>query len=283
LSEIEAPFSARRFLIFSLSLRSFRDCWVSGYSQNINTVCRVGMRTGFSTREFKELYKTRSLTEICPQLFEEITSKAASTGARRMLIRLSQNSPIFSQARRAGYKPITAEHLYKLRETSISPTASQNPSLEDLGLRPRTDSDTHGLYRLYSVSTPSQIRSHLGMTIAEWVDALDNLNGQSHDYVFEHDRKIYGWLRSGYANKSYWFSLITMDIDREKVQSIIKWAACSANLNFAPTGCLVPAYDLTVSSCLKEAGFIHEKTFELMSHRITNPIGEKMSAVATIG
>ena len=103
-----------------------------------------------------------SREEVSLPLLESLSQEAALQGVQKLFLRLPEESPLLSAARRAGYAPYLRERLFM----AVHPAFSEVEA--PAGLSPRRRSDTLDLYRLYASLAPVRVRQAEGFTLQEW-------------------------------------------------------------------------------------------------------------------
>ena len=121
------------------------------------------------------------------------------------------------------------------------------------------------------------------MTAAEWADGLEGGAGKVTEHVLERDGNLHAWLRVGRADGGRWLSICARDTVADRLPSLVAWAVQSSRAGGAPLASLVPAYDTALASSLEEAGFVRERTFEVMARTLAIPVRETGGAVAAAG
>jgi hypothetical protein len=237
-------------------------------------VIRAGALRGPTVWEISEFYTARRDDEFEVEILQEISSKAAETGARRINLRLPADSDLLANARRAGFKRRHGESVY--RSTSISSGgATVEEIAERVGLRARRSSDDVGLFRLYSAVTPVEVRMQGGMTIDEWGDGQEARLRPKSEWVIENDGRLNGSLGISPFGSERLVSLMTMNDTSDALPGMIICA--TAEMNAGDAVVMVPEYDVTIRAALEIAGFEREREFDVLTHelavRVRKPVG----------
>lgn len=134
-------------------------------------------------------------------LLEGLTQYAGSRGAERVMLRVPAGYNVAQTARRSGFFPYFEEVL--LCGSGAWGTSSSPGRSETVGLRPRVPHEEYAVFQLYSASTPSSVRTGLGMTFEQWKDSRDRGHGVKEE-VYERAGGIGAWLASGPSGLSPW-------------------------------------------------------------------------------
>ena len=146
-------------------------------------------RSGPGTWEFAQLVLDSDHTHGSVDLLRQVWQAVARRGGERIFIRLRRDDPLVNDCRLTGFVKSTRELLYKGRRRSTSNSSSVH-------LRRRKASDEYGLFRLYNASTPSEVRSIVGMTFEQWRSSLERSRRRSREFVYEKDGQVRGSLRA---------------------------------------------------------------------------------------
>ncbi len=72
----------------------------------------------------------------------------------------------------------------------------RNPSLggRSIDIREKIPADDHDLFRLYNVTTPSEVRFAAGMTFEQWASAREPDRGRRSEFVYLREGQVRGWV-----------------------------------------------------------------------------------------
>ena len=274
-------FSAVAYAGVALSPRAWQSCWIKTDGARIQSVIRAGPRSGPLAWEVRDLFLRRNYVHESADALEDLAVPAGRSEARRLFLRLPQGSPLFEQARRAGFAPAVMETLYR------APVASE--AMVRLGvrpsgdMRPRTQGDDDALFRLYCATTPVESRFGCGQTKAEWLDGAEKAGGRAREWVVEDS--------SGHVTAL----LQTADLPAARCISAVWTADSGADLaslvasglegarQGAAAVALVPASSESLARLLEEIGFEALQTYDVMAKVLAVPVMETRRAMAAVG
>ena len=124
------------------------------------------------------------------ELLEQLTSLAGSRGAERVLLRLPSGSPAVLSARQAGFFP----YFEEIRLEGHPQEAPANGHHPADGFRVSQPHDEHGLFQLFTASTPAPVRMALAPTFDRWREVQRLWPGRRREWVKEDSGKLVGWL-----------------------------------------------------------------------------------------
>jgi hypothetical protein len=275
------PFSAVKYAGIALSPRAWESCWIQTHRARIRVVVRAGPRSGPAAWEVRDLFLHRSTVNDAWDVLEQLSVPAGRAEARRLFLRLPQGSPIFDQARQAGYSPALSESLYRAPSAQVALERLGQPS-EAPALRPRAWQDEDALFRLYCATTPVETRFARGQTMQEWADAAERPGNWHAELVLDDG---VGHIRA---------LVQTVDLTHGRCFSV-SWthdcpvepaALVAAGLSGAKPGpalALVPAHNESLSMTLEDAGFDPVMTYDHMVKPLAVPVLETRRAVAAVG
>ena len=122
------------------------------------------------------------------ELLDGLMQECLERGAQRVFLRCPAESALVNKVRSLGFYPF-------LRETVLEGSSSGRPvpqSCPDLCIRERLPKDTMGLFQLFTAATPQPVRTGLGYTVDQWLDAQNP--GLSRQWVVSHLDRITGWV-----------------------------------------------------------------------------------------
>ena len=275
-------FSAVKFASIALSPRAWESCWTKTSRARIQAVLTAGPRAGPLAWEVRELYVRRAYVHEVWDVLEQLAVPAGRAGARRVFIRLSQGSPLFDQARRAGYSPTLSETLYR------APSAAE--ALERLGtmeapsgLRPRTREDDEALFRLYCSTTPVESRLGRGQTHEEWAHAIEQPGKRPVEWVLDGaSGHITALVQSADVNAGRYFGAAWSNDCAADAASLIG-AALSGGRPGAAAMTLVPAHAAALRSLLEDIGFETVQSYDMLTKVLAAPVMEARRVMAAVG
>jgi hypothetical protein len=182
------------------------------------------------------------------ELLEKVAQTAASHGGERVFLRLLRDDPLEDVARLSGFFPSFAEVLYK-GSARVQPTSNsfQTP------LRKKAQRDEHDLFRLYNASTPSEVRSMVGMTFDQWTASREQARGKPAEFVLDRDGAIRGWVQTSRWSRVGHLAAMVHPDDSTSLASLVDFGA--ERLREADSiYCLAPEYQVSLQRILSERG-----------------------------
>ena len=250
------------------SFATGKHAWVSIRGATIRGLISARPRAKRSAWEVEVLINADEDKSVALSLLDRMAGGVAKLGAERVFLRLRAESPLLPVARQAGFFPYSSETLYRVQGLALLDAPS-------IPLRPRTKSDTLGIFQLYARAVPANIRAIEGATLREWQAALEPWAGRPADLFLEEDGIIAAWLRllPGHCGR---FSLLTMlgHHDRE----VLLQAALARLAGSRFLLCLVPAHDPVLAQSLERLGFGPVGEYVALARRLVKPIGETAPA-----
>lgn len=125
--------------------------------------------------------------ETMLELLDGLMQECLERGGHRVFLRCLAGSALVSALRRIGFYPF-------LRETLLEGNQGRRPAPQtapDLCVRERLPQDTMGLFQLFCAATPQPVRTGLGFTLDQWLDAQQP--GPSRQWIVSHRDRIAGW------------------------------------------------------------------------------------------
>jgi len=120
-------------------------------------------------------------------LSDDLCHRAACVGGHRMFVRLRAEEPLVVQALSSGFIRCSAQILFENTGKEIAPPGVHS-------VRQRSPADDYGLYRLYSTTTPAEVRAATAMTLPQWRSSRERVRG-GREYVTDQDGRVVQWLR----------------------------------------------------------------------------------------
>jgi len=178
-------------------------------------------------------------------LLEGLARYAGTRGAERVFLRVPCDNPVARIAQRTGFFPYFEEILLQGNGGSVG------QGRDDLSLRPRLPQAEYALFQLYSASTPSPVRSGLGMTFDQWKDSRDIRGSKAKEEVYEHDGRIGAWLVSGFSTRPAQMELVAHPNEGEALSGLLDHALARKGVQ----AWLVPEYQEALRELLIPRGF----------------------------
>ncbi|MEX0761151.1 MAG: hypothetical protein WD208_08160 [Dehalococcoidia bacterium] len=276
-----SSFPAVRYTGIALSPRAWQSCWVQTRRTRIQVLLRAGPRSGPLAWEIRDLYLRRNFVPECWDVLEQLSVPAGRAGARRLFVRLFEGSPLFEQARQAGYMTVNSETVYR--------TASAAAALKRLAvtgtpleLRSREKHDTDALFRLYCASTPLNVRQRVGQTVGEWSSAIERPWRKANEWVLDHgEGRLDAWLQTADTSAGRYFDVMCSRDAADDLQSLV--AAALSEAGDGPAVTMVAAHNRALAALLEDIGFVPVRSYEVMVRMLAVRVAETRGAVAAIG
>jgi hypothetical protein len=202
---------------------------------------------------------------LCIDLLERIGFAGDKIKAERLFLRLDSSSPAVDMAKQGGFNHYLTEYLYCLEE------ARQTESPESsLILRPKSSTDEHGLFRLYSAAAPHQVRSAEGMTLQEWSQSRDK--DATRELVLEKESEISAWLRIRLGRTAGRFEIVT-ELGAEELGQLVNYSLAALK-GRNPVYCLVPEFQQQLQRILEEQGFSRVASYSCLSKQLAVRVRE---------
>ncbi|MSQ34382.1 MAG: hypothetical protein EXR57_01000 [Dehalococcoidia bacterium] len=277
-----ARFPAVTYAGIALSPRAWQSCWVVSDGGRILAVVRAGPRSGPLAWEIRDLYVHRAHVHGSAEVLEDLAIPAGKSGARRIFLRLPQGSPLYDQARSAGYMAAGSETVYRTASAADAAGKLGTPDIRAC-LRPRTSLDDDALFRLYCASTPVALRLRRGQDVSEWIDASENPGARTMEWVLDgDDGRVMAFLRTADLRAGRYF-LISWSRDmKEDASGLVASALASTRGNQAAVT-VVPTYDEGLAGLVEDIGFEPVQTYDVLAKILTVPVMETGRAVAAVG
>ena len=274
-------FPTVKYAGIALSPRAWQSCWVKTHRARIDAVLRAGTRSGPLAWEIRDLFVRPEYQPDVWDVLEQIAVPAGRAGAHRVFLRLPEGSELFDQARRAGYTPVTTEIAYRA-ESAETAAEKLTDYASELPLRPRTQEDLHGLFRLYCSSTPVDYRARSGETLSEWADAIERPGRNTTEWVLDGEGgRIAAWLRTADTRAGLFFTVTCARDSSDLLPGLVAAGLARNGSNNATT--LVPSHDQGLMGLLEDVGFEPVGAYEVTAKILAVRAAERIPAVAALG
>jgi len=209
---------------------------------------------------------------VVSSLFSRMLSGIGKGGAERVFIRLDARSAIVHAAREAGFFAYQPQILYKL-------TGRSREKAQEVGLRPKSRQDLHGIFQLYMHAVPATVRAIEGATFKEWQAALEPWGGRTKDLVLEEEGAIAAWARvqSGQTGR-----LSVLSTSRSASLDEVIAAAVARLSKSDVVLTLVPEQDPGMASAFERQGFQQAGGYLMMAKRLTRTVQELVPETAGV-
>ena len=275
-----SAFSLLRHLGCALSSPTVSGCWVTGPSLQPEIVARMGRLSGPLIWHIKSLFVPDNATFELDEALALLAREAARAGAIHLNCRVAENSHVLIAARRAGFVQSRVEFLYVLPAGEGPVDGSVESMTMELGLRRRAPSDDMAIFRLYSASTPAEVRSHAGMTFDEWASGIESPSHAAQEYVQDREGQINAWIRIFDSGATRYFEIMVHPDSHGSVPSLLECVVAGAGNKVAIS--VVPEYAVSTITALELKGFRGVKTYYSLVRTMAWRVEQTAAAVATI-
>lgn len=247
----ESPLSLQAFLEHWFPLRGRRHTWVSASRGRILGLISVRGCSGPSAWRIDCLQLIPG--EDCLTLLDRVSSAAVAEGVKRVFLRLHSDSPLLDEARRAGFSTYGLDFLYR-HQGDVRRGAVTFPHPYSIG--PRSSSDDHALFELYSAVVPVSVRTAEGMTLSEWQESRDRSSWleQHREFVLHKQGRLVGWLRTAAARGTGCFEIICLPSEGEGLEWLVNYGLALLG-GRSPLFCVASAYQVELIERLRRLQF----------------------------
>ena len=127
-------------------------------------------------------------------------------------------------------------------------------------MRKRARPDDYALFRLYNAATPLHIRTHIGMSIDQWLAWRERAGRSCAEFVCERDGGVIGGVRLFRIN-GVWALEVEAHPDYAGIAAaLLDFGLAQVSTN-APVICLAAAHQEALASALIERGFANRGEF----------------------
>lgn len=199
-----------------------------------------------------------------------LVQSAKERGAERVFLKCLSSSEISKLAQRAGF-------FNYLHQSLLEGHGSGGLLVRDDASKPiraRLPQDTHGLFQLYTATTPQQVRVGLGFTLDQWRDAQDPRRGC--EWIVDHNDRLAGWAALwSHGADSHGEVMIHPD-HRELLPEMIEWVLAQPGYQ----KWLVPHYQEPIQELLLRKGFRVSSEFVILAKTVVaQEVSHRMAAV----
>ena len=275
-----AGFSLLSHLAYALSSHTVSGCWVGGPLMRPKIVARMGRISGPQIWHIKSLFMPDSGTSELDESMVQLARAAAAAGAIHLNCRVEEDSPMLLSTQRAGFVQSRKEFLYVLPAGEGPGDGAVESVAMDIGLRRRVPSDDMAIFRLYSASTPVEVRSHAGMTFDEWASGIESPSQAAQEYVLDDEGQINAWIRIFDSGTTRYFDIMVHPDSHGAVSPLLECAVAGSGNKVAMS--LVPEYAVSTITALELKGFQGSKTYHSLVRTMAKRVGQPAAAIVTI-
>lgn len=235
-----------------MSVRGRGSAAAVSFGNRILAFASAQPRSGPQSWEIRHLYVSPAGEEHLPSLLNAITQAAVEQRCQRIFLRLQREDPLVDIARQSGFFPRVPETLYANRLAAVAGKGNKS-SVGDL-LKEEKPIDSHDLFRLYNVATPSEVRHAVGMTMDQWQCSRERLSRRSGAYVIKRQDVAVGSLRTSQRLSKSWLETSAHPDHKHCIPQMIRFALEQLRTSKS-TYCMLPDYQVDLQCILLDSGF----------------------------
>ena len=273
-------FSLWRHLQWALSSPDVSGCWVTGPTLQPRAVARMGRLGGPLVWQIKSLYVPGSGAFELDETMALLAREAGAAGAVHLNCRAPEGSAVLDAAKRAGFVHSRLEFLYQLPAGDDPRDGSVQSVAAELGLRRRAPTDDMAIFRLYSASTPVEVRTHSGMTLDEWVSGIESPSNSAQEYVLEGESQIEAWIRVFDSEASRYFEIMVHPDSHGSVLPLLECVVAGSGSKTVKT--MAHEYAISTITALELKGFEDTGTYHSLVRTMAKRVEQLAASVVTI-
>lgn len=220
-------------------------------------IASATQRSAAKCWEITRLFAPPGVDALMPDLLEGAATLAAKRSCERIVLRLRYDDPLVDVARRGGYFPRISQTLFR-RESALEckPAHIADGAI----MRKRARSDDYALFRLYNAATPLHIRTHIGMSIDQWLAWRERAGRSCAEFVCERDGGAIGTVRL-FRISGVWALEVEAHPDYAGIAAaLLDFGLAQIGAN-ASVICLAAAHQAALASALANRGFANRGEF----------------------
>lgn len=216
-------------------------------------IASARQRSAAKCWEITRLFAPPDVDALLPDLLEGVAVSAAKRGCERIVLRLRYDDPLVDVARRGGYFPRISQTLFR-RDGALERKSPAAHNAIDASMRKRARSDDYALFRLYNAATPLHIRTHVGMSIDQWLAWRERAGRSCAEFICEREGAAIGSLRL-FRISGVWALEVEAHPDyAANAAALLDFGLARIGAN-APAICLAAAHQEPLANALIERGF----------------------------
>ena len=275
-----ATFPLVKYAGVAMSPGAWRSCWVQTQRARIQVLMRAGQRSGHLAWEVRDLYVRQECGGAAAEALEQLAVPAATSGARRVFLRLASDDWLTDEARKAGFVPVDVETLYSA-ELAAAASGKLGYFNGELDLRERNATDDVPLFRLYCATTPLDIRTRTSQTMPEWRDSLEKPGRKAKEQVaIDSEGSARAWLRTAHTGSGHFFEITWSGESPNVMQQVLSAGLDTEN---GPVSTLVPSRKKELAGLLVDIGFRPVRTYTVMVKTLAVRVPETRRVAAAVG
>lgn len=216
-------------------------------------IASARQRSAAKCWEITRLFAPPDVDALLPDLLEGVAVSAAKRGCERIVLRLRYDDPLVDVARRGGYFPRISQTLFR-RDGALERKSPAAHNAIDASMRKRARSDDYALFRLYNAATPLHIRTHVGMSIDQWLAWRERAGRSCAEFICERAGAAIGSLRLFRISGVWAFEVETHPDYAANAAALLDFGLARIGTN-APVICLAAAHQEPLANALIGRGF----------------------------
>ena len=239
---------------------SSRRAWVLSSRGLVNGVLSVRRRQGAGAWEIDKFQIARGREQWGVELLEGLCLTLGRSGAERVLLRLSESSPVETAVVRAGFLPLSQDTLY------VRPKRPwEGPSAQVRGRRP---SDDFSLFQLYCASVPAPVRQAKGVTLGNWQAAEALADGLPLVEVTVLEDGIQVTAAAAVSKAGFRLRFVEFLVRPDAAQDKVVSETLRRHGRRSDLTCLVPDYAGHLADALERHGFTASERSHLYARQV---------------
>lgn len=216
-------------------------------------IASASRRSAAKCWEITRLFAPADVDALLPDMLEGAAVSAAKRGCERIVLRLRYDDPLVDVARRGGYFPRISQTLFR-RDGALERKSTAAHNAIDASMRKRARSDDYALFRLYNAATPLHIRTHVGMSIDQWLAWRERAGRSCAEFICERDGAAIGGARL-FRISGVWALEVEAHPDyAANAAALLDFGLARIGTN-APVICLAAAHQEPLANALIGRGF----------------------------
>ena len=260
---------------WSLSPSSGLHPIAAGSYTRLDALAVLRTRQGPKAWEVAHLFAADGADAQLESVLRQAAHFVSSRRGERLFIRLPNESGETFIAKQTGFREAYKEDVYKLPRSM-----SGDLHAPSLNVRPPMQSDTYGIFRLYSAVHTSSARSAVGLTLDQWQDSQEGPRKDVREYVWEHDQRIAAWIRLAQRGGRLTVDAMLHPDAKEMADALVRFTARLAWGHEEPSW-IVPSSQPGIAEALVQQGWQHTQTYTVLVRSLAAHVEEPGLAAAS--
>ena len=205
-------------------------------------------------------------------LLRELCGEVAAGGGQKLFFRLDADDELADVAGHCGFVRYQYELLYV-------GTHRVRGHAERVRLRGRRPADEHGVFRLYSASTPTRVRSMVGLTLGLWAGARERHGRRTREMVSETDGTITAWVCVSRGAGAVLVEMMVHPSQEEYTGGLLE-AGLARVRPGRTVYALVPEHQVLLRRLLEQNGYRQVRELAALARSMVVPVAEELAASA---